>query len=34
MEVLAHFFDGRIEDIAIEILNLLVKGKSILMSQV
>jgi hypothetical protein len=34
MEVLAHFFHGRIEEIAIEIPNISVKGNFILMSQV
>jgi hypothetical protein len=34
MEILAHFLDGRTEDMAIEILNISVEGKSILMSQV
>ncbi len=34
MQVLAHFLDGRIENMDIEILNLLVERKFALMSQV
>jgi len=34
MEIPAHILDGRIEDVAMEMSNLLIEGKSILTSQV